>query len=416
MRVALIDPSLFTWPYDAELALALRGAGCEVAIFGKPLPAAEAGPAYPLLREHFYRSLDSGLAKRLPRGAFLAAKGLIHIRDMTRLLDALRAFRPDVIHVQWAPLAVVDRWFVGALRAIAPIVLTVHDTVPYNGSPRSYLQRLSAVSIMGQFDRQIVHTHEAAQRLREYGLSNVTVRRIPHGPMGLGPVLDHTVTTRRAPDAPIQILLFGRIKPYKGADVLIAAATAMRRELLARSRIRIIGKPFMDLTPLQAAVGAAGIGAYVSIEPRFVAEAEVADLLASTDVIALPYREIDASGVLMSCLSGGVPVIASRIGLFAEMLEDGKHGYLIDVGDHLALARALEALIEHPERRAAMSAEVKKLRDGIPSWATIAERTIELYRELTETNSQAGAHPVLNARSSLGDSGNLTQDYAKRGT
>lgn len=392
MRVALIDPSLFTWPYDAELALALQGKGCEVAVFGKPLEAAEAGPAYPLLRPHFYRSLDHGVAKRLPKPVFLGAKGLIHIRDMRRLLDALRMFRPDVIHVQWAPLAIVDRWFVAALRAIAPVVLTVHDTVPYNGSPRSYLQRLSAVSIMGRFDRQIVHTLEAADRLRQYGLSDATIRRIPHGPMGLGPVIDGAPAPQRPANAPVQILLFGRIKPYKGADVLLAAAAAMRRELLEKCRIRIVGKPFMDLTPLVEAVDAAGIGAYVSLEPRFVAEAEVAELLASTDIIALPYREIDASGVLMSCVSGGVPIVASRVGLFAEMLEDGKHGRLIEVGDHLALARALEDLIEHPERRAAMSAEVRRLRDGMPSWANIAEQTIDLYRELSEAHASMQAH------------------------
>jgi glycosyltransferase involved in cell wall biosynthesis len=388
MRVALIDPSLFTWPYDAELALALERGGHEVAIFGKPIDPSQAGPAYPLLRPHFYRLLDTELAKSLPRPVFLAGKGLLHVREMRRLLEALRSYRPDVIHVQWAPLAVVDRWFIGALRAIAPIVLTVHDTVPYNGNPRSYLQRLGAISIMRRFDRQVVHTQQAEQRLREYGLSPATIRRIPHGPMGVAPVLDAVELPPRPAGAPLQILLFGRIKPYKGADVLVAAAAEMRRDLLAKCRIRIIGKPFMDLAPLQAAIDTADIGAYVNIEPRFVAEAEVAELLATTDIITLPYREIDASGVLMSCLSGGVPVIASRVGLFAEMLEDGKHGRLIDIDDHVGLARALEQLVADGELRARMSAEVKKLRDGIPSWSAIAETTAELYRELIGTDNR----------------------------
>jgi glycosyltransferase involved in cell wall biosynthesis len=392
MRIALIDPSLFTWPYDAELALALQSLGHEVAIFGKSLEPKDAGPAYPMLRPHFYRWLEPKPLKELPRAVFLGAKGLVHVRDMRTLLAALREYRPDVIHVQWAPLAIVDRFFVAALRKIAPTVLTVHDTVPYNGSPRSYLQRLSAISIMGKFDRQIVHTRKAEERLHEYGLSSSTVRRIPHGPMGVAPVLDSVEVPQKPAGAPLQILLFGRIKPYKGADVLVAAAAEMRRDLLEQVRIRIIGKPFMDLAPLQAAVDSAGIGAYVSIEPRFVAEAEVAHLLATTDIIALPYREIDASGVLMSCLSGGVPVIASRVGLFAEMIEDGKHGRLIEVGDHVGLARAIEGLVESPELRARMSVEVRKLRDGIPSWRAIAELTTDLYRELT------GAHRAAPAR------------------
>ena len=136
MRIALIDPSLFTWPYDAALALALRAAGHEVAIFGKPPREADTGPARELLHSHFYRTLEAtSLARRLPRPVFLGAKGLNHIVDMGRLLRALREFRPDVVHFQWAPLPMVDRLFVPRVRRIAPCVLTVHDSAPFNGAP-----------------------------------------------------------------------------------------------------------------------------------------------------------------------------------------------------------------------------------------------------------------------------------------
>ncbi|HKP56847.1 MAG TPA: glycosyltransferase family 4 protein [Polyangiales bacterium] len=405
MRIALIDPSLFTWPYDATLALALEARGHEVAIFGKPIDPKEAGPAYRLLRPHFYRLLDSDLARRLPHAAFLGVKGVLHVAEMRRLLEELRDFRPDIIHVQWSPLPIVDRWFIAALRAIAPLVMTVHDPVPYNGSPRSLLQRLSAVAIMGRFARLIVHTNKAAARLREYGLPAENIRRIPHGPMGLAPVLESAVLPQRQPGTALEILLFGRLKPYKGVETLVRAAAAMRPESLRKCRIRIIGKPFMDLGPAEQLIAQHGLAQHVQIEPRFVAEAEVAELFASADVIALPYTEIDASGVLMSSLTAGVPIVATRIGLFAEMLEDGKHGRLIDVGDHRALAHALEELADEPELRARMGAEVRRLRDAIPDWATIAGMTEGLYRELLGTG---GARP-------LADRPDLRQEYVKEG-
>lgn len=384
MRIALIDPSLFTWPYDAALALALQARGHEVAIFGKPIDVTEAGPAYTLLHPHFYRLLDKPLAKRLPKPAFLGVKGVLHIAEMRRLLAELRAFRPDVIHVQWSPLPIVDRWFSDALAAIAPLVMTVHDPVPYNGNPRSYLQRLSAVAILRRFERLIVHTHKAAETLRGYGLPAERIRRVPHGPMELAPVLASAAPIERAPRAHVEVLLFGRLKPYKGVETLVQAAALMRRDSLRKCRIRIVGKPFMDLAPVQASIAQYGLAEHVSIEPRFVAEAEVAELFASADVIALPYTEIDASGVLMSSLTAGVPIVATRIGLFAEMLEDGTHGRLIDVGDARALARALEELADDPVRRARMGAEVRKLRDAIPDWATIAGLTETLYREVAK--------------------------------
>jgi glycosyltransferase involved in cell wall biosynthesis len=215
--------------------------------------------------------------------------------------------------------------------------------------------------------------------------------------MGVAPVLEVASAAdggraSKPPGAPVEILLFGRIKPYKGADVLVRAAAAMRPDIARQCKIRIVGKPFMDLQPLEQEIARAGIGASVSIEPRFIAENEVGQLLASADVIALPYREIDASGVLMSCLSAGVPVVASGIGLFAEMLVDGVHGRLIAVEDHQGLARALEDLVVNSKQRVAMGAAVKQLRDEMPTWANIAEMTASLYRELT--GGEGSAHSV----------------------
>jgi glycosyltransferase involved in cell wall biosynthesis len=132
-----------------------------------------------------------------------------------------------------------------------------------------------------------------------------------------------------------------------------------------------------------------GITGNVSIEPRFVSDQEVAELLGAADIVALPYREIDASGVLMTAISAGVPIVATRVGLFAELLQDGTHGRLVDVEDHTALARALEALVESSELRARMGEQVRALRDALPTWGSIAQETTHLYEKLVPTAGHA---------------------------
>ncbi|HET8932430.1 MAG TPA: glycosyltransferase family 4 protein [Polyangiales bacterium] len=385
MRIALIDPSLFTWPYDSALALALRDAGHTVRIFGKQPRAADTGPALELLEPHFYRELEP-LVGRVPHPLFLGLKGLSHSVHMARLLRELRAFHPDVIHFQWAPLPAVDRLFLPALRRIAKTVLTVHDSAPFNGNPRSKLQAAGAISIMSSFDRLIVHTEAAAERLRSYGIAADRVCRIAHGPLE-----GSTLPVKRAAVGgdQVTVLLFGRIKHYKGTDVLLRAAGAMRKDLLARTRIRVVGQPFIDLAPLHELAASVGVTGNVSIEPRFVSDQEVAELLGAADIVALPYREIDASGVLMTALSAGVPIIATRVGLFAELLQDGMHGRLVDVEDHTALARALEALVESSELRARMGEQVRALRDALPTWGSIAQETTQLYEKLVPTAGHA---------------------------
>jgi glycosyltransferase involved in cell wall biosynthesis len=383
---------LFTWPYDSALALALRDAGHTVRIFGKVPRAADKGPALELLEPHFYREIEP-LVGRLPHPLFLGIKGLSHAVHMGRLLRELRAFKPDVIHFQWAPLPALDRLFLPALRRIAKIVLTVHDSAPFNGNPRSKLQAAGAISIMSSFDRLIVHTEAAAQRLRSYGMAAERVCRIPHGPLdGSTMPVAHVAKGERAP---VTVLLFGRIKPYKGTDLLLRAAAEMRRDLLERTRFRVVGQPFMDLAPLHELVANAGISDYVQIEPRFVSDQEVSELLGAADIVALPYREIDASGVLMTAISAGVPIVATRVGLFAELLEDGVHGKLVDVEDVTGLARALEALVENTELRERMGAQVRALQDALPTWSSIAQQTTSLYQALVPTAEQTTATDPL---------------------
>ncbi|HVZ35735.1 MAG TPA: glycosyltransferase family 4 protein, partial [Polyangiaceae bacterium] len=353
MRVALIDPSLFTWPYDSALALALRAEGHDVTIVGKPLAKAGAGPAHDLLWPYFYRRLRPNPTRGLSKALFLARKGVSHALSMRTLARELGPWRPDVIHFQWAPLPMVDRLFLAAVRELAPIVFTVHDSTPFNGNPRSFIQAAGALGILSRFDRLIVHTQQAVSRLRTYGVPDELVRCVPHGP------LDATTSERasaqaraidpqpdaRASGAPVQVLLFGKIKPYKGADVLVRAAALMDPAIRKRCRIRIVGEPYIDLAPLELAIREANMADQVRIEPRFVAEQDVDALLASADILVFPYRQIDASGVLMKSLALGVPIVATGIGLFAEMLVDGRHGRLVAADDPASLARALEQLV-----------------------------------------------------------------------
>ena len=382
MKVALIDPSLFTWPYDRALAGGLADNGHEVRIFGRALPKSDARNADPLYAPLFYRWLAAPALARLPRAATRLWKGLSHVGSMRRLADELADWRPDAIHFQWLPLPALDRRFIGRFRRIAPLLLTVHDTLPFNGTPGSSLQNFGARDVWRAFERLIVHTRQGERRLSEQGIAPERIARIAHGLLhdeGRTPPV-----AAKSVDAPIEFLLFGQIKPYKGVDVAIRAFARLDQSVRARCRLHVVGRPYMDTAPLLALARELGVGEQICFDFRFVPDGEMAAMMARADALLFPYREIEASGVLMAAIAHGRPLIASRLGAFGELIADGDNGFLVEPGDDRALAAAMSLMILQPSQRARMAEGMARLRDSVPSWREIGRQTAAVYRALVD--------------------------------
>ena len=388
LRIALIDPAFYTVAYDAELAGALGALGHDVTMWADARGVDEEHAEFAHLRLLFCRELA---AYRRPRQSvrfvglhwrtLQLIRIVLHLRAMQRLVAELRAGVPDVIHFQWLPLPTIDRLFMRSLRQMAPLVLTVHDSCPFNGDSAPRPQRWGMMSMFREFDGVIVHTGAARDRLISYGVSPDRIVHIPHG------LLHETgevkalqgVPQRRIHDR-VRFLLFGRLKPYKGADLLLEAVRRLPADVQNRIEVQIVGKPYMDVAPLLNTTRE--LKARVQLDLRFVADDEMNNLLSLTDVMVFPYREIDTSGVLMAALRYGRPIIASRVGAFAEMLVNGRHGLLVPPGDANALAAAMTCLCCQAHTRAAMGAAVAELSAAIPSWDEIARRTTDLYYSL----------------------------------
>jgi len=385
-KVALIDPSLFTLPYDVKLVEGLRGIGHTVRFYGKSLDAHERAPESAGLVQHFYPEMQRWGLSRWPGGVSKLAKGVLHLRSMRRLIEVLRREQPDVIHFQWLPLPVVDRAFIGALRAIAPVVLTAHDSRPFNASPSSMIQNLGATSTLRHIDRVVVHTEQARSRLVAYGVEPERIARVAHGFLH-DERAEAAVPGPSADDKPVCFLLFGKVKPYKGADVALSALRRMPAELRARSLLRIVGKPYVDVRPLARA--AAELGACVSLDFRHVPDDEIPLLWRQADVLLFPYREIDMSGVLMAALGAARPIIASEIGGFTELLENGRSALLVPPNDPDALAAAMSRLAREPAIRNDMARELRALAATVPSWRTIAAETAAVYAQAREARAAA---------------------------
>ncbi len=378
MRVALVDPSLFTLPYDVALARALQHAGCQVTLHGRRRQIADGGAAGINLDAHFYPLAETSLVRALPKMLRLAIKGVDHVASMARLLRRLRRARPDVVHFQWLPLPLVDGRLLAPFRRLAPLVLTVHDSNPFNGDPAARIQRLGVQHALAAFDRLIVHTQQGRERLLQQGVTAARISVLPHGSLS-----DSQSVGADPMRGTITLLLFGKLKHYKGADILIDAYAALPPALRAQARVRIVGQPYMKLDGLRAQVMQRGVSGFVSIEPDFIADDAVDALFGPVTIAVFPYREIEASGVLSYAVTNGRPIVASNIGGFAETLQDGVHGRLVPPDDVAALTQALASLLSDRNAAASCADAVRALSAEVPQWDDIAGRTMRIYEEVS---------------------------------
>ena len=370
LDVALIDPSGYSRPYDHELARALARRGHRVTLHTAAFAHGEAPAADGYaVDERFYRRTNRlGGPARLRQ----AVKAVEHLADLRGLGRDLRARRPDVVHVQWSVLRPPERRFYRRLQAAGlPVVFTAHDPLPNVGGAG---RRRSVAATARVFRRVIVHSEWGRRALVDRcGVAADRVRVIPHG------VLEHL--REAAPAAwpeltggPVAVLP-GLIRPYKGADVLLAAWPAVRARV-PDARLVIAGRPLMDVGRL--ATDQPG----VTVHLRYLGDAELAGLLRRADVVVLPYRSIDNSGVVFAALAMGAPLVLSDVGGFRELHDRHGVGELVPAGDPARLAEAVAGVLADDVRRAGLRAASEHAAGGPFGWASIAEATEAVYREL----------------------------------
>jgi glycosyltransferase involved in cell wall biosynthesis len=386
MKVALIDPSLFTPPYDRALMEGLRRAGNIVRLYTRYRARTEPPETDADVVQHFYPFLARQSPLGLPPLAQRVLKAVSHGPAMRRLIARLREWDPEIIHFQWLPLPLLDHIFLEAFRRIAPLVVTVHDSIPFNGSPVAGIQHWGSQSIYARFDQLIVHTDRAFSRLAAEGVAVRKITKIPHGLLNEGlRNLDAIDNTVRPAGAAVDVLFFGKIKPYKGVDVLIRALSLLPAKERAKCRVRVVGKPYMDSNSLVNLAVSLGVMDRLHFDFRFVEDEEIPEIFAPASVVVLPYREIDASGVLMTAVAAGRPIVATTIGSFAELLSEDSNALLVPPNDDRALAGALSRVITDEALRARLAAGVRKLRDTTPNWDNIGRSTHAVYERLINT-------------------------------
>lgn len=378
MKVAMIDPSLFTGRYDDSLCAALAQAGQDVTLLGRPMRATDAiVPRGYRYVARFFRASEA-LRRRLGDGrVFRLAKAAEY--GATCAVGGLGALAAsDVAHVQWLPLAPADRLMLRRLKGRMALVHTVHNADAYHAD--AGVQGRGYRALLDLFDALVVHGDTTRDALARQGIDPAHIHVTPHPPMRLAAAGPDDLAA--VPDALLpRLLFFGTIRPYKGVDLLIDACLSLWRAGHG-FELALAGKPFMDIGPLLARVRDAGFARHLIADLGFLTEPRLDAHMAKADIIVFPYRHIDSSGAFLSALHHGKAMVTSDTGMFATLPADV--AVRAPAGNAAALAQALLPLLESAAIRQANGARSRAYGEAMGNWKDMALATIGIYRSVTQ--------------------------------
>ncbi len=148
----------------------------------------------------------------------------------------------------------------------------------------------------------------------------------------------------------ILIGLIGRISPWKGQHIFIEAA-ALLRDRGRRAKFQIIGAPLFSEREYEAELHALCDRLGVTEMVEFTGFVEnVSERITKLDIVVHASTTGEPFGqVIIEGMAGTKPVIATNGGGVPEIVEDGVTGLLIPMGDPVAMADAIEFLLQNPE-------------------------------------------------------------------
>jgi phosphatidylinositol alpha-mannosyltransferase len=294
-------------------------------------------------------------------------------RTYRRTKRILQEGRYDVLHLH------------EPLMPMLPLaVLRHHDLVPHAicvGTFHSY-REVSRTYYYGapifrrffkQLDGHIAVSETARQYHARYFPANYDV--IPNGVE----VEHFSSDVRPIPefaDGRPNILFVGRLEKRKGLTHLIDAFATVQQEL-ADARLIVVGA-YDELEKIPFALQARRLG----LQVHFVGRVSYQDLpcyYRSADVFCAPSTGMESFGiVLLEAMAAGVPIVASDIDGYRDVMEDGLQGVLVRPEESAALAAALVSLLRDPARRGAMGARGREKVQRY-SWRVVAARVLEYY-------------------------------------
>jgi glycosyltransferase involved in cell wall biosynthesis len=330
-----------------------------------------------------------------------------------RLFKNLSLVRPNVIHIQH------EYWLYGRgifsisfllllllLKALMkPIVITVHCVIPRGELTKTFFEKhrlgrkmnlakklyFTFYNMMMNMLASNIIVHSAVAKkilIDDYSFNPRKLKVIPHGADPINQHEEDPFNRGRAH----KLLVFGEIRRGKGIEYAIRAVQRLITNNIPCELI-IAGMYDTNISPesvgyleeLEELIMDLKLDDYVKFKLN-VPEGDVGKLFTEAEVAIFPYVEdeiIAASGPLLTAMSFGKPIVATRLRRFVGYLVNGENSLIVEPGNPNELADAIISILHNDKLRVKISESALKYAREI-SWRSIAKHTLTVYEEFVK--------------------------------
>jgi glycosyltransferase involved in cell wall biosynthesis len=327
---------------------------------------------------------------------------------LVKCAAVVRRLRPDVIHVflhEGAligyPLSLLDG-VLSPSKGGVPLVFDFQGSLTSEMIDHKFLQPDSLFhrllyrleELIVRWPRALIASsqHAAELLVSQFGCDRQKIRIVPDcvdsdrfrpGFIDREERLALRAGLRIPPGCKVVVYL-GLLAEYQGIDLLLQAAVHL---LEARSDVHFLIMGFPNVEHYKKMAGRLGLAEHVTFTGRIPYE-EAPLYLALGDVAVAPkISATEGSGKLLNYMAMGLPVVAFDTPVSREYL--GEQGVYVPLGDKLALAEVLEALLDDPRRGIALGRQLRERATHYYLWPKAGEKILQVYREICGGTSKS---------------------------
>ncbi|MCZ2127920.1 MAG: glycosyltransferase family 4 protein [Anaerolineales bacterium] len=281
----------------------------------------------------------------LRREAFVASFQAMLAFDFVGLFAGLRLIaraRPDLIHAHFAVPAGALAFALSALTGI-PYILTAHLGDVPGGVPQKTAywfrwikpftkwiwKRAAQTAAVSEFTRQLALQHYDADI------------RVIHNGADSTHLPQEEIVVRETP----RVIFAGRFVSQKNPLAIVRILSALK-DLSWTCALLGDGELLDDV---RAEIEKRGMSERFQLR-GWVTPDDVLDEFSQSDILLMPSLSEGLPIVGVDALVKGLAIVASRIGGFLDLVDDGQNGHLIDLKDEAAFSAALRELLSNRER------------------------------------------------------------------